>query len=81
MAQNSKRTKETKTQEPPVVETKPVENKDKEILVDALVLETHTCEIIGKRLNLKKGEKVKLTPFQFQVLSNSNLLKKIVQAI
>jgi len=49
--------------------------------VTALVLENHICEIAGKRLDLKKGEKINLTPFQFQVLSSPNLANKIVAAV
>jgi hypothetical protein len=56
---------------------KPAESKT----VNVLVLGNHSCEIAGKRLDLKKGDKVQLTPFQFQVLSNPNLTRKIVQAI
>lgn len=52
-----------------------------EVLVNALVLGNHFCEIAGKRLDLKKGDKVQLTPFQFQVLSNPNLTQRIVRAI
>jgi|GEM_PF-2582966 len=52
-----------------------------ETLINVLVLENHSCEIAGKKLDLKKGAKVQLTPFQFQVLSNPSLTQKIVQAI
>lgn len=61
--------------------SKQAETNETKVLVNALVLENHTCEIAGKRLDLKKGDKVQLTKFQFQVLSNPNLTQRIVQVI
>jgi len=62
-------------------ETTQEETKVKEVLINALVLESHACEIAGKRMNLVKGAKVQLTPFQFKILSNPNLTVKIIQAV
>lgn len=45
------------------------------------VLQNHNCEIAGKKLTLKKGEQLILTPFQFKILSNSNLSVKLIEAL
>jgi hypothetical protein len=71
----------TPTEETTATDTATAETNVEETLVNVLVLESHACEIAGKRLDMKKGAKIQITPFQFQVLSNPNLNQKIVQAI
>lgn len=74
-------TEETSTEETTATDTATAETKVEETLVNVLVLESHACEIAGKRLDLKKGAKIQITPFQVQVLANPNLNRKYVQVI
>lgn len=79
-------TKTTKAKKAPKAEieikdTPVIESKPATTLISVLVLQNYSCEIAGVKLNLEKGQKVKLTPFQFRVLSNPNLTQKIVQAV